>query len=691
MSDIQEKIGICGLCGGGCPIRAKVKDNTILSVRKLEGHPALEGKLCVRGAALKQYVHNEARIEHPMKRVGPKGSGQYEQISWEQAIREIAARLKQTKEESGAKATVFYCGHPKPYRKVYAELAAAYGSPNFCTESSTCNSAMTMAWKLVCGANFQPDVPRSKTHLIWTMNTAGGNGSNGIVTGVKKKGVKLIVVDPRVTATSNQADLHLQLYPGTDGALALAIGHEILRLGLEDREYIEKYTHGFEEYKAYVEAFTPEYAEKITGVPAGKITLAAQILGEGKVSFRTSSCSVVHALNGVQNLRAALMLLALTGSLGREGGNLSGMEPPKVTLDTFHHALAQRPDIENDISGGQFPLWNDLINNEAQCLRLADVILNEQPYKVRNLFMVAVNARMWPRPDRIRQALEKVEFSVVMEQFWNEACETADYVLPACTSPEKDYILIGKENRLVWMPHIIEPGDKLPDVEFLLRLAHEMDLHGPFLDLKDYREYLNYIMRKTGVTLDELMEHPEGVQARNVRAGKPFDIDEGFQTPSGKVEFVSTLMEKYAHLPGHEALPVYRDWRDVAGLGEEYPFMLVTGARKAHFFHSRTYRMSWLSNLEPHTVVNLSPADAEKLGVAERDTVRLTTPVGALEYIAAIDHGVKDGVVHVYHGDSEQNVSLLVDDGLYDPISGFPIFRNYVCRLEKVEKGGAAR
>lgn len=687
MSTTEQRIGICGLCGGTCPIQAQVEDETILSAQKLEGHPTLEGKLCVRGAALKQYVHHKDRILHPMKRIGPKGSGQYEPISWEQAIDEIAARLRQTKEESGAKATVFFGGHPKRYRKVLAELAAAYGSPNFCTESSTCNSAMTMAWKLVCGAQLQPDNAHCKTHVIWSANPGAGNGDFGSVRGVKKKGARLIVVDPRVTATANAADLHLQLYPGTDGALALSIAHVILRDGLEDKEYIEKYTHGFEEYKAYVTQFPPERGEQITGVPAEKIEQAAHMMAEGKVSFRTSSCAAVHSINGVQGLRAALLLLALTGSLGKEGGNVNTPGAPKASLDTFHHALAKRPDVE-DISGGCYPVWDKLINNEAQCAHLADVLLNDEPYQVRNLIMVGANAHMWPHADRLMDGLKRVEYRVVLELFWNEACDDADLVLPACTAPEREHVVIGKDNQLVYVPAMIDPGNKLPDEEILLRIAHALDLHGPFLDIEDYSAYLNYIIRNNSVTLEELKEHPEGVAARTMKGGRPCSCDTGFQTPSGKVEFVSGVLEQYGECEGHEPLPVYTDWREKAGLGEEYPFVLCTGARKAHFFHSRTYRMGWISGLENHTLATICPADAEALGVKDGDKVRLTTPVGSMEYVVDMDHGVKSGVVHVYHDDPEQNINFLLDDRYSDPISGFPGYRSYVCRLETCGKEG---
>ena len=688
MSETIRKIGICGLCGSTCPIQAQVKDNTMLSVQRLEGHPYLEGKLCVRGAALKQYVHNKERILHPMKRVGPKGSGQYAQISWEEAISEIAGRLRRTKEESGAHATVFFAGHPKRHRKILAELAAAYGSPNFCTESSTCSSAVTIAWKLVCGAQLQPDIAHSKTHVIWTANPGAGNGDIMSVYAAKQGGTKLIVVDPRVTATANLADLHLQPYPGTDGALALSIAHVILREGMEDRDYIVQQTEGFEEYRDYVLQFPPELGERLTGVPADKIVQAAHMLARGKVSLKTSSCAVVHAVNGVQNLRAALLLLALTGSLGVEGGNIAPTPRPRASLDTFHHDLAQRA-AGMDISGGAYPVWDELINNEAQCAKLADVLLRDEPYRVRNLIMIGANAAMWPDAERLMAGLKKVEYRVVTELFWNEACEDAELILPACTAPEREHVAIGKNNHLVYIPSMLDPEDKLPDEEIMLRIAHALDLHAPMLDLEDYQAYLNYIIRKNNVTLQELMDHPEGVQAR-LGERKALAGTGGFRTPSGKVEFVSRVMARHADREGHDPLPVYVDWREKAGLGGDYPFILCTGARKAHFFHSRTYRMDWISDLEPHTLAAICPADAEKIGVKEGEFVRLSTPMGWKEYQVALDFGIKPGVVHVYHDDPAQNVNELLDGEYLDPVSGFPGYRSYVCRLEKCEEGEQA-
>lgn len=681
---VTKALSICGLCGEQCLIDAVVQDGTIMSVQKAEARPHVNGNICVKGAALKQYVHHKDRIEHPMRRVGPKGSGQYEVVSWDEAIQAIADRLRETKEQFGPEGTIFYVGHPHWLRKTLAELSATYGTPNFCTESSTCHLAMDIAWGLVAGETLRFDAKNCDTMLVWSSNPAYSEKDKmDMVMSLKKRGANIIVVDPRVTPFADAATLHLQLYPGTDGALALGMAHVIIKEGLEDKEYIEKYTYGYEEYKAYVENFPPEKAARITGVPAEKIVQAARMIAAGKTALRTSGCAVVHCVNGVQNQRAAFLLLALTGNIDRPGGNLD-TGAPKAALDTFHHALAQRPDVDHDISYGRYPVWNDIINNEGQCIRLADAILKSDPYPIHNFLAFGINVGMWPRPDRIREALKAVEFSVVTELFWNEACETADYVLPCTASPEMDQLITTGDNHVLFVPHIVDPGDKLTDIDIMLRIAHALGMDGDFLGCADYDAYLERTLKTTGLTLAEVKAQPEGVPARILKSGKKYSLETGLNTPTGKVEFCSKVMEKYSDRPGYDALPTYTDWRDVVGDRKKYPFILVAGGRKAHFFHSRTYRLSWLANLEGHTLVCICSKDAETLGVAEGEFVRLSTPIGSKDYMVQLDNGIKPGVVHVCDSDGEQNINLLIDDQYIDPISGFPGFRSYICNLEKL-------
>ena len=206
-----------------------------------------------------------------MKRIGEKGSGKFERISWDEAYDLMAENLNRVKEVYGAKSVVFYAGYPKWYRPALLRLANAFGSPNFCTESSTCFQASALAWRSLYGNRICfPDLAHTKTLLIWTSNLFHSNTPMGkMFRSLKERGVRIIVVDPRSTVTVKEADLHLQLTPGTDGALALAMAHVIIEEDLYDKEFVEKYVSGFEEYKNYVRTFTPEKAQEITGVVCG--------------------------------------------------------------------------------------------------------------------------------------------------------------------------------------------------------------------------------------------------------------------------------------------------------------------------------------------------------------------------------------------------------------------------------------
>lgn len=684
MGKTETRTGVCGLCGGECIICAEMKDGKIESVRK-GSHPVLKNSICVKGTALKQYIYHKDRLTEPLKLVGEKGSGKYVPISWDEALDTLAKRLLLTKEESGSEKTVFYVGHPKWARRAVADLAAAYGTPNFCTESSSCNSALSIAWKLTAGFERpEADAVNSDTFVIWTQNTAGADGSLNKILKIKERGIKTIVVDPRITPVAARADLHLQPFPGTDGALALAIANVIISCGLENRDFIEKYTYGFEEFKQYVREFTPERGEEITGVPKEKIEEAALMIGRGKTAIDCSSCSVFHNPNGVQNFRAVTCLSILTGSCGVEGGNRPLSYKDRVIIDANPHNLAERPGIDKDITAGKYPIWNELIGNEAQAAHLADIILNEEPYKIRNLVAFSMNSHIFPRPDKMKEALKKVEFVAVAELFWNEACEMADIVLPAAAPAERDYVYAGKGNKMVFLPPLANPENKRNDVDIVIDLGHRMGLEGEIISLENYDAYLNYLIRKTGVTLDELKASPEGVTAKKVIPGHPFNPEEGYDTPTGKAEFMSARMAKYDTLPGYDALPVFHDWRDSRKDAEEYPFTLVAGPRKAFYWHSRTYRMKWISDLEKHTLLSISAADAEKMNIKDGDRVRITTPVRSMEYGAYIDSGLLPGVVYLFHGDGEQDANYLVDDTINDPVSGFPIYRSNVCNIEKL-------
>jgi len=234
--------------------------------------------LCAKGSATRQYIYHKDRIQTPLKRVGPRGSSQFEAISWDEALDTIAEKCLEIKKDYGPESVVFFSGFTKYFRPYLRRLTHSFGSPNYTTESSTCHQATVMAQTLVYGAPGVPDMKNTDCLLVWSANpfhTNLGNGKN-ILNNIER-GIKMIVVDPRNTPTTARAHLHLQLRPGTDGALALSMAHVIIEENLYDQEIIANYSYGFTEYAAYVKDFTPERGEALTGVPAAKIRQAARM------------------------------------------------------------------------------------------------------------------------------------------------------------------------------------------------------------------------------------------------------------------------------------------------------------------------------------------------------------------------------------------------------------------------------
>ncbi|MEE1393399.1 MAG: molybdopterin-dependent oxidoreductase [Negativibacillus sp.] len=277
------------------------KDGKVIKVEGNKTLPGTNGRICVKGAAMQQALYHENRLKYPMKRVGARGEGRFERISWDEAFSTIAERLKESKERYGAKSTLFYVGHPKWFRYQLTELANAYGTPNVGTESSTCAYAIMMANRCCFGQGvgfLMPDMARCKVLCAWGANVLHSNSitqGSGLMR-IAERGTKLVVIDPRCTPTSERAEIHLRPIPGTDGALALGMARVIITEGLQNQEYIDRYTLGYEEYRDYVMQFTPQKVEELTGVPQQDMIKAARMLAENApfslmtTAWRTTSC-----------------------------------------------------------------------------------------------------------------------------------------------------------------------------------------------------------------------------------------------------------------------------------------------------------------------------------------------------------------------------------------------------------------
>lgn len=510
---------------------------------------------------------------------------------------------------------------------------------------------------------------------------------------MKRRGVRIIDVDPRRTVTAHDADIHLQLIPGTDGALALSMAQVIIEENLYGKEFVDKYVYGFEEYREYVQQFTPEKAEKITGVPAGKIRLAARTYaGNGPAGLMFSASPVVHHINGVQNYRAVFALIALTGNYDIEGGNRT---QPGPFSPANEFGKVRRFDGEEAIGQKEFPVWFDLSCDEAQCTMLADYIAKEKPYPIKAVFAMGLNHRMWPQPEYLQSSLGKLDFYVNAELFMSESSKSADLILPACTSYEREQVHIGMGGRFFFSNRAIEPvGESRNDIEIVMEVYRRMKLkdHTMCDEVLEggYEAYMEHILEPSGLTLEELKSRPEGMQGKNLfpPAVKTYE-NEPFCTPSGKVEFRSLVLERYKDSHGYEGLPVYHDFRDNDAVDrKEFPLILNTGSRKPQLFHSRLYRMPWLKNIETVPMVEMHPEDGKACGIADGDSVRVISPSGEIEGTAFYNVQGKPGVVYIYHGCAKGDANELIGKDYLDPISGFPGFKGYFCRVEKSGETG---
>ncbi len=699
---IEVRKSICTICDPmtQCGLDVFVKDGKILKVEGSEGHPYNRGALCPKGASTRQYVYSEDRLKTPLRRVGPRGSGAFEPISWEEALDTIAQKCLEAKADYGPESVVFFSGYTKFFRPFLKRMALSFGSPNYCTESSTCHQATALAQKLTFGQGGGPDIKNTECLIVWSANpfyTNPGNGKN--IQAALDRGMKMIVVDPRLTPTAAKATLHLQLRPGTDGALALAIGHLLIKEGLYDADFCRDYTYGFEDYKKLVADCTPAWAEERTGVPASRIVEAARMIGRAKSACVLPSASpVVHHTNGVQNYRAIFSLIAITGNFDRPGGNCVKVESYlHVTggIATNEHKFELSADpskMAKRVGEEVYPVWMESLPGEAQAMCVPEQLRTADPYPIRVILGFGMNYRMWPDSDGFLKAIdEKLDFLAVTDLFMTDTCRHADIVLPACSSLERyELRCYGMNYIQLASPVIDKLYDSRWDLDIIFELARRICPEDTLL-CSGYESCINYILEPSGLTFEELKKHPGGMFVPHPLPYIPKKYEkEPLKTPSGKVELRSKVLEKYGEKPGLESLPVYHPPKyskeAAPEMAKEYPLILNSGSRLPMFVHTRTYRLSWTSSLRPNAPsADLSPTDAKSFGVAEGDRIRVSTPFGSIELTAHITGMVQPGVVHIYHGSSKADVNELFEYGYGDPISGFPGYKSALCKLEKIE------
>jgi anaerobic selenocysteine-containing dehydrogenase len=709
----EVKYSHCTMCNHvpKCGMKAIVKDGKVFRIEKREGYN--NNLVCAKGLSSLQDMYDPHRVLYPLRRTNPKGEkSEWRRITWDEALAEIAEKFNGIKANYGADKVWFLTGDPKEPRTIIQRLAFVFGSPNTGTESSTCYTANEISSKLLFGhewytassATTPGIVPTDKTKLclIWGNNPAWSMPFLFDRMRSMKSSVKFVVVDPRVTPTVHSfADIHLQLRPGTDGALALGFAHILIRDGAYDKEMAEKWIHGFSEYAEYVKQFTPEKVSVITGVPAEKILATAEMMKGGPIVIK-SAPAFCHHTNGVNNYRAMVSLVPLTGSLDVPGGHTIVNEPFPTDLWEATYEFAMSPWLLPKLRHKRadqkyFPVWADL--DEQGTVQLNRIPEYVDSGAMRAALCLGTNLIMWPQAQKYQEAFRKMDFVAAVDLHDN--AWTHDYVdmlLPAAASFERMAPLAIFGRRIFLREPVVPPLGEArsdwricADIGCALGYKEEFFGGGEGAEEACMREVVRSL--KLGITFDDLRNAypgPVEIPLKNPPKNKKWELGmlredgkPGFTTPTGKIEFAS----EFLRARGFNPLPVYNEpvYSPTSSPDEykNYPLILMTGSREPFYTHSKGRHTPWLRGLMPEPVVKLHYKDAEERGIKNGDAVIITSPAGGkITMKAKITNIILPGSVDMIHGWQYADVNQLISRD-FDPISGFPPYKEGLCQVEK--------
>jgi len=666
--------GTCRICTMHCGIVGTTKGGRLVRV---EGDPQsnTRGFLCRHGWALRELVHSPDRVRRPLRR---KGDG-FVEVSWDEALSEIAARLQKVKAEFGAQALAIQTGWPfvrHPLVHLLHRFCQAFGTPNLATVASLCEASARIGKSLLAGGNLRPDLRGARTLLVWGANPSVTSPPFAhVVEAMALRGRALIVVDPLRTELAEKATLHLQPRPGTDGALALGMARVILGEGLGNETYVQEHVRDLDEYRALCEPYGSAHVEELCGVPAWQVEAAARIFARNGPGAIWDGLGIEHHENGVQTVRAVNALSALCGYVDVPGGSELLQRPGAKFWEeplpaTYRLATAEPapPPVEvRPIGWAEHPVHH-VYNRQAQAMLFARAIEEGKPYPLKALMLFGSNAFFTsPGAERLRAARDKLSLLVVVDPFLTGSGRLADFVLPACTFAEAADVKPGEEDAEVARSGLIaEQGESRPDWRILFELARALGLgsYFPWGSMKDALDAPRVPFMKDP-------EHQPSPEPGH--AGEP---PPRFGTPSGRLELSSSVLARYGHPPLPQWIPPR------ATPSGEFPLHLITGPRTRSYVNSQFRQIPSVRRGAPEPLAEVHPRTAASLGLRDGQRVRVVSPKGEIELAMRVTDRVRPDTVVVPGGWEGACANRLTDPEALDPISGFPAFRSLVCRLE---------
>jgi len=673
----------CALCYHSCGVEVTVENGRVVEVRGQQSHPLNKGRLCAKGEAMIEHLYHPDRLKYPLKKV----NGSWNRISWDQAISEIAARLNELKAKFGPSVLGVFCGSIGVENMEMVGLThrfkAAFGSPNFFSVESICYRMRIRARQITFG-KYPVEEMNSNLYILWGHNPLASDFPLALAMEENlKKGAKVIVIDPRRIPIADRAEMYLPIRPGTDGALALALMHVLINEKLYDKDFVEKWTLGFDRLVPHIQQYTPEWAEKITWVRSEDIRkLARRFAKTIGASIFHGTCTQDQCANGSQTDRALAILQVLTGNINVPGG---WVVSPRLRLQEASLPFPGKP-----IGAEEYPLFYEVWGRTSP-YGVMNMVPESVPDKLKAFIVTGGNPLVtMPDTNALREAFRKLDLLVVCEQFMTETAELAHYVLPATNQLEYwglayNYNVCHCLPYLMLRPPVIEPYYESRSIrEFYTALAKECGF-GEKFPWKSDEEVVAFELEPSGLDFKTLKERPEGAFYQKTE----YSIGEKtFTTPSGKIEIYSEAFEKV----GADPLPTYREpdkspqgprWAD---LGAKYPLILSTGTRDFYFNGSMLHNVKSLQLKSPFPKAEIGPKTAAEYGIKHGDDIIVETDRGQAKMKAHVDERVMERVVLVPHGwPREGNCNLLTDCHCREPIMGYPQWKGLLCTIRKAD------
>jgi formate dehydrogenase alpha subunit len=672
----------CPYCGVGCTLNLVVNNGKLVGVEPYRRSPINEGKLCPKGVTCWEFVHSPDRLTKPLI----KKNGKFEEASWDEALDLVASKFKEIYEKHGPKSLGFQVSCRTPNEECYimqklARVAFKTNNVDNCARICHGPSVAGLSLSFGSGAATNPfeDVLNSDLIVMWGSNAVEAHPLAGRrVAQAKLKGIPIIVIDPRYSPTARLADDWLRFNPSTHIALANSMMYWIIQEGLQNKEFIEKRTKGFEDLKKMVENYKD--VENITGVPTERVKEIARKYASAKNAVIIYCLGITELSTGTDNVRSMGNLALLTGNVGRPGTGVNPLRGQNNVQGACD--MGAYPNVYSGYQKCELPdarkkmeeAWGVKDLPEWYGSTLTEQI-NECGDPIKAMYIFALNPVVsYPDSNHVKRSLEKLDFCVVQDIFWTETCEYADVVLPGVSFAEKDGTFTSGERRVNRIRKAVEgPGDAKEDWEIFVLLAKKLGLKG--FDFKSPEEIWDDMRKVTpsmaGISYAR-MEKPESVHwpcPTEEHPGTPILHKDKFSSADG----LGTMF-------GLE----YRPPAEVADA--EYPFTLMTGRLIFHY-HTRTQtdRSKLLHYEVPEGYVQINTEDAKRLNIQNGEKIKVRSRRGESLPVARVTDEVGPGVLFMaMHFPNGANA---LTNTVLDPLSKMPELKHCAVAVEKIEGG----